>query len=477
MGRDTITFFETSTKEWLGQKLLLNDPPIILQELKTILQTNPTTKRYMRNLQDETSSLTVDVEASGTYTRSDSTITQSDINFDSKVESIFTQGGSDYLEKLKFDSYQCGDVNTASFFDSFATIDVMTSVDKDYDAVLSDSESSGLGSNSRTFIVIVASASAGAALLLAFFMYTIVKKKRNSTLKIMEEDADFDPVLTLTNESKPAQNKAWDGMISHNPFADVNVREFDAPMSDSGSGDVGHIHNNQNEVDIDDDDDDDDDDDETKDNTDNVQPKRAIGFIDILNEVESNESGEDNRSLESYGFSVENGIASKDSMDDAISLESDGNESFGPLQMDLYGLGTAQVDFEDDGGVEINLTDLASIISDGSYENGDSFSADEKGLSSKIEMQSLPMGENRREIVAPPGKLGVIVDTTEHGLIIHKVKESSPLENIIFPGDKILEIDGMNARNLSASSFSKIIASRVNKMRKIVVESMPFDDE
>ena len=92
--------------------------------------------------------------------------------------------------------------------------------------------------------------------------------ERNSTLKIMEEDADFDPVLTLTNESKPAQNKAWDGMISQNPFADVNVREFDAPMSDSGSGDVGHIHNNQNEIDIDDDEDDDDDDDDDDDEDD-----------------------------------------------------------------------------------------------------------------------------------------------------------------------------------------------------------------
>ena len=125
--------------------------------MKTVYQTNPGAKTYIRKLQDKLSSLSIHVEASGTYTpSSDSTITQSDINFDSKVESIFTVGGSDYLEKLKIDSSQSGDVNTASFFDSFATIDVMTSVDKDYDAVLSDSESSGLGSNSRTFIVIVA---------------------------------------------------------------------------------------------------------------------------------------------------------------------------------------------------------------------------------------------------------------------------------------------------------------------------------
>ena len=97
----------------------------------------------------------------------------------------------------------------------------------------------------------------------------------------MEEDADFDSVLILMNESNPAQNKAWDDMISQNAFADVKVREFDAPASDNSSDNVGHIHTNQNEIDIDDDDDDNDNDDndddngETKDNTDNMRPKRA----------------------------------------------------------------------------------------------------------------------------------------------------------------------------------------------------------
>lgn len=274
----------------------------------------------------------------------------------------------------------------------------------------------------------------------------------------MEEDADFDPELMLSNPSKPAQNKAWDGMLSQNPFADVKVRGFDEKVSDSSS-DSGS-----------------DDGDEAKDDTDNEESKRAIGLVEIINEVESNEHDEDNRSQESYGYSVEDGIASKDSNDDQISIESDDDESFGPLQMDLYGLGTAQVEFKDNGGVEINLTDLASVASDGSYENRKSFSAEEKDMS-KEKMDSLPGGENTREISAPPGKLGIVIDTTEHGLIIHKVKEGSPLENIIFPGDKILEIDGISARNLSASTFSKIIASRVNKMRKMVVETMAFEDE
>ncbi len=52
---------------------------------------------------------------------------------------------------------------------------------------------------------------------------------------------------------------------------------------------------------------------------------------------------------------------------------------------------------------------------------------------------STPPGEFIREINAPPGKLGVVIDTTRNGPVVHQVKVESPLENLIHQGAKIIE--------------------------------------
>lgn len=77
----------------------------------------------------------------------------------------------------------------------------------------------------------------------------------------------------------------------------------------------------------------------------------------------------------------------------------------------------------------------------------------------------------RREVVAPRGKLGIVTEDSATGVIIHSVKDESPLEGLLFPGDLIEALDSMDISHLSSSSLTKLMVSRSNHERKITVLS------
>lgn len=77
----------------------------------------------------------------------------------------------------------------------------------------------------------------------------------------------------------------------------------------------------------------------------------------------------------------------------------------------------------------------------------------------------------RREVVAPRGKLGIITEDSELGVIIHSVKDESPLEGLLFPGDLIEALDNMDISHLSSSNLTKLMVSKCNYERKITVLS------
>jgi len=72
-------------------------------------------------------------------------------------------------------------------------------------------------------------------------------------------------------------------------------------------------------------------------------------------------------------------------------------------------------------------------------------------------------------IVAPPGKLGIIIDTCSEGPIVHGVKVGSPLEGLIFKGDLIVAIDDEDTREWSAHFLTKLVAKKSKMTRKITV--------
>jgi hypothetical protein len=77
----------------------------------------------------------------------------------------------------------------------------------------------------------------------------------------------------------------------------------------------------------------------------------------------------------------------------------------------------------------------------------------------------------RREVLAPRGKLGIVTEDSELGVIIHSVKDESPLEGLLFPGDLIEALDSMDISHLSSSSLTKLMVSKGNYERKITVLS------
>ena len=62
-------------------------------------------------------------------------------------------------------------------------------------------------------------------------------------------------------------------------------------------------------------------------------------------------------------------------------------------------------------------------------------------------------------IVAPPGKLGIIIDTCSEGPIVHSVKPTSPLDGLIFKGDLVVAVDGEDTREWSAHYLTKLMVS------------------
>jgi C-terminal processing protease CtpA/Prc len=70
-----------------------------------------------------------------------------------------------------------------------------------------------------------------------------------------------------------------------------------------------------------------------------------------------------------------------------------------------------------------------------------------------------------------PGKLGIVIDTTLEGPIVHKINPQSPLEGSLFPGDIIVAIDDVDTRAMSASAITALMVRTANLRRTLTVLS------
>jgi hypothetical protein len=76
-----------------------------------------------------------------------------------------------------------------------------------------------------------------------------------------------------------------------------------------------------------------------------------------------------------------------------------------------------------------------------------------------------------RECWAPPGKLGIVIDTTLEGPVVHKVNPGSPLEGVVWPGDIIIAIDNVDTRAMSASAITQLMIKTAKQRRKLTILS------
>jgi len=81
------------------------------------------------------------------------------------------------------------------------------------------------------------------------------------------------------------------------------------------------------------------------------------------------------------------------------------------------------------------------------------------------------MREEVIDIYAPPGKLGVVIDTPDDGApVVHAIKESSVIADKLRVGDKLVAVDDEDVRAMTAIKVSKLISRRsANATRKLSI--------
>ena len=72
-------------------------------------------------------------------------------------------------------------------------------------------------------------------------------------------------------------------------------------------------------------------------------------------------------------------------------------------------------------------------------------------------------------VVAPPGKLGIVIDTTLEGPVVQKVNSQSPLAGTLFPGDIIVAINDVDTRTMSPSAITALMVLTSQSQRKLTV--------
>ena len=77
------------------------------------------------------------------------------------------------------------------------------------------------------------------------------------------------------------------------------------------------------------------------------------------------------------------------------------------------------------------------------------------------------------DVFAPPGPIGIVVDTTDNGPAVHSLKNTSPMIGLIAPGDLIVGLDDEDTRIMTAATLTRLMAQKATqKERKITLLTM-----
>lgn len=88
---------------------------------------------------------------------------------------------------------------------------------------------------------------------------------------------------------------------------------------------------------------------------------------------------------------------------------------------------------------------------------------------------STTIQENLYDVFAPSGPIGVVVDTTRAGPIVHSLKKTSPMQGLMGPGDLIVALDGQDVRSMNAQQLTKLMAQK-SKQSERKFTLMPVED-
>lgn len=78
--------------------------------------------------------------------------------------------------------------------------------------------------------------------------------------------------------------------------------------------------------------------------------------------------------------------------------------------------------------------------------------------------------EERLDVVAPAGKLGMVIDTPNGGTpVVHAIKDTSVLIDQVRVGDRLLSVDGEDCAGMTAMQVSKLISLKSEKPARVLV--------
>ena len=164
--------------------------------------------------------------------------------------------------------------------------------------------------------------------------------------------------------------------------------------------------------------------------------------------AKSLDAGSMSDASQSYQYSLEDGIASP-------------NRSRGHQPSEAASSSSAfSCEYEPETGVLDQVAKTASSFMHLIFEDDDPLS---KAVVQKKQV--------RREVFAPAGKLGIIVDTSSDGPIVHSIKGDSPLVGKVFTGDYIVAVDDEDTSDWSAHYITKLVARKSGSVRKLTLLS------
>ena len=76
---------------------------------------------------------------------------------------------------------------------------------------------------------------------------------------------------------------------------------------------------------------------------------------------------------------------------------------------------------------------------------------------------------NVYEVRAPPGGLGIVIDSNEEGPFVHEIKATSPLHGQVDKGDKILCIDGWSCTGQNSHAVANWIKKKPKNDEQVLV--------
>jgi C-terminal processing protease CtpA/Prc len=115
-------------------------------------------------------------------------------------------------------------------------------------------------------------------------------------------------------------------------------------------------------------------------------------------------------------------------------------------------------------GSQTQATGAGTAMVEGAYSEDASFDAHYQDPNATVKEVAL-------EVWAPPGKLGVVIDTPNDGApVVHAIKDSSVIADKLQVGDRLIAVDDEDVQSMTAIKVSKLISRKsANATRKLSI--------